>query len=270
MSTGIYYIKNNTNNKEYIGSSIDIEKRFKRHIKDLNKNTHHNILLQRSWNKYGDDVFEFGIIVIVENKTKLLEVEQAYLDILPNLFNIAPACGGDILTNHPNKEEIIKKIKKTLISKNSLLSKKEKIEKWAKYGKDNGNYKDGFGNKKKCPKCNKNLIKKRDKGCDDCRDRNGVNNSFYGKKHSKETRLFISELYKERYSNMTLEEKIKNKKIRCVEIEGILYSGVFVAAKYLKVVSGTICHRIKSPNKLYINYHYIDDIEYILSKDIKE
>ncbi len=32
---GIYKIKNKYNNKEYIGSSIDIEKRWKRHLNDL-------------------------------------------------------------------------------------------------------------------------------------------------------------------------------------------------------------------------------------------
>ena len=47
---GIYCITNTSNNKIYIGQSIDIEKRFAGHQRDLSKNKHFNPHLQRSYN----------------------------------------------------------------------------------------------------------------------------------------------------------------------------------------------------------------------------
>mgnify|MGYP000355475291 CR=1 FL=1 len=59
---GIYLIRNRISEKFYVGSSIDIDRRWTRHIDDLNKNKHHSVKLQNSWNKYGKDNFDFFII----------------------------------------------------------------------------------------------------------------------------------------------------------------------------------------------------------------
>ena len=55
MKSGIYRIKNIINNNCYYGSSKDINKRWNKHKNELNKDKHGNILLQRSWNKYGKE-----------------------------------------------------------------------------------------------------------------------------------------------------------------------------------------------------------------------
>lgn len=62
MISGIYAIENIYNNKLYVGSSINIEKRWNRHRKDLVKNRHHNIFMQRSYLKYGDDCFVYFVL----------------------------------------------------------------------------------------------------------------------------------------------------------------------------------------------------------------
>lgn len=59
---GIYVIRNLINNNIYIGSSVNIKKRFCQHRNSLRKNKHHNKYLQRSWNKYGEENFEFVVI----------------------------------------------------------------------------------------------------------------------------------------------------------------------------------------------------------------
>lgn len=59
---GVYKITNKVNGKYYIGSSKDIQKRFNSHITDLDNGTHNNTYLQRSWDKYGKDNFEFTIL----------------------------------------------------------------------------------------------------------------------------------------------------------------------------------------------------------------
>jgi group I intron endonuclease len=92
---GIYQIKNKVNGKIYIGSSVNIDKRWKYHRYYLNKNEHHNVLLQRSWNLYGESNFEFEIIEQFDDPALLLEREQHYLDTLQttkpeNGYNLCP------------------------------------------------------------------------------------------------------------------------------------------------------------------------------------
>src|SRR3989304_1436717 len=65
--SGIYKIINKTNGKYYVGSSNDIIGRWFTHKSQLNRNNHCNPHLQRAWNKYGKDNFEF---IIVEEKKK--------------------------------------------------------------------------------------------------------------------------------------------------------------------------------------------------------
>lgn len=56
--SGVYEIKNLTNNKRYIGSSVvGIAKRVKCHIDLLVANQHSNRHLQSAWNKYGKESF---------------------------------------------------------------------------------------------------------------------------------------------------------------------------------------------------------------------
>lgn len=45
---GIYCIENKVNHKKYIGQSIEIHQRWKRHVYDLNKGVHNNKHLQDS------------------------------------------------------------------------------------------------------------------------------------------------------------------------------------------------------------------------------
>jgi group I intron endonuclease len=77
--SGVYKILNRVTNKIYVGSSINIFSRWKKHKTDLVYNRHGNIHLQRSWNKYGESNFAFSII---ENCSNFLEREQYYLDTL--------------------------------------------------------------------------------------------------------------------------------------------------------------------------------------------
>ena len=80
---GIYKIINKTNGKYYVGSSKNIsgrKGRFYSHKHNLKSNKHYNHYLQRSWNKYGEDGFEFLIVEEVPEEN-LLMTEQKYLDL---------------------------------------------------------------------------------------------------------------------------------------------------------------------------------------------
>ena len=144
MNSGIYKIVNTLNGKCYVGSAKDFQKRWKRHFNDLEKQQHSSIKLQRSYNKHGRNVFVCEIIEeIPYEKDKILEREQYWIDTLKtkeNGYNIADASFGDNLTNHPLREEIIDKIKKTIHSNLSAMTKEERKEKWGQPGDKNGMY----------------------------------------------------------------------------------------------------------------------------------
>jgi group I intron endonuclease len=80
--SGVYQIINKSNNKKYVGSSKDIGHRWYRHKLALRNNKHYNDHLQRAWNKYGEVSFVFKVLEVVEDKSKLLEIEQYWLDKL--------------------------------------------------------------------------------------------------------------------------------------------------------------------------------------------
>lgn len=76
----IYQIKNIITNIVYVGSAVNIDKRWKRHVWELNNQSHSNIYLKRAWNKYGAENFKFEILEIIEDINKLIEREQFWLD----------------------------------------------------------------------------------------------------------------------------------------------------------------------------------------------
>jgi len=84
---GIYCIKNIINNKIYIGSSINIENRFKQHLSDLRNNNHHNSHLQFSYNKHGENNFVFYVLKYFSdiNRDELFCIEKE--EIIKHGFN---------------------------------------------------------------------------------------------------------------------------------------------------------------------------------------
>ena len=101
MNGGIYVIRNIVNSKAYLGSAIDINKRIGEHLRALRNGTHHNIHLQRAWNKYGRGVFEFKILLYC-NPEELLSNEQDGIDYYTELlgwaglYNICPTAGSSL------------------------------------------------------------------------------------------------------------------------------------------------------------------------------
>src|SRR4051812_13574965 len=95
--TGIYKIVNILNGIIYVGSAVNIKKRWQWHKKDLRANKHRNSYLQNAWNLHGEECFEFSVIEYCE-ETQLLEREQNWIDTLnsvrPNGYNLAPIAGN--------------------------------------------------------------------------------------------------------------------------------------------------------------------------------
>lgn len=99
LNCGIYEIKNITTNNRYIGSSCNLNKRFRVHKIKLNNSEHHARYLQRSWNKYGADSFEFNVLLYCD-KEFLLIYEQLFLDKLQPVFNACLIAGNCLGIKH--------------------------------------------------------------------------------------------------------------------------------------------------------------------------
>jgi group I intron endonuclease len=95
MTCGIYKITSPSGNF-YIGSSSDIERRWREHRSMLRRERHANPALQSAYKKYGLDKLGFEIIEICE-VTRNLEREQFYIDTLSPAYNIGPVAGQEML-----------------------------------------------------------------------------------------------------------------------------------------------------------------------------
>ena len=73
---GIYKIQNKVTDKVYIGKSVNIEKRWIQHRCHLNNNDHANDYLQKAWNKYGENGFNFS--VLCECEESVLDEKEIY------------------------------------------------------------------------------------------------------------------------------------------------------------------------------------------------
>lgn len=76
----IYKIINVENAKFYVGSTVVINARWRKHIRELRTNKHHCPHLQAAWNKYGESSFVFRVVEVVNDPTQLNAVEQTWLD----------------------------------------------------------------------------------------------------------------------------------------------------------------------------------------------
>lgn len=181
---GIYYIKNLKNNKIYIGQSLNIERRIKRHIRELKNEYHHNKHLQKSFKKYGIDNFEFNVLEITDNLNEREMYWIKYYNSINPLNGYNKTYGGD--SEEPNDET---KLKLSKAFKGKPKSEEHKKNLWMNR------------EKKQTPIVNKVKIK---------------SSGMKGKKHSEETKLKLSKASKGRKhtdeSKLKISKALKGKK----------------------------------------------------------
>lgn len=87
---GIYCIQNISNNKRYIGSSVNLLVRLEKHRSLLRGNRHENKYLQNAWNKYGEEKFICYLLEVYDSDVKdyLTEHEQKWIDLLLPEYNL--------------------------------------------------------------------------------------------------------------------------------------------------------------------------------------
>lgn len=117
----IYIIKNDINDKVYIGQSVNAEQRFVQHCKA--SSSKENSLIAKAIQKYGKEHFHFELLekqIINYNEREKYWIEY-YNSLTPNGYNILS--GGEVPPSykgieHPNAsindEETLKSLKKDL------------------------------------------------------------------------------------------------------------------------------------------------------------
>jgi group I intron endonuclease len=97
----VYKILNTITRRIYVGSAINVTRRWTEHRRYLIVGKHHSQKLQRSWNKYGSEAFIFEIIEVVAEKEHLIVREQYWITSLHAAchrrgMNILPTAGSHL------------------------------------------------------------------------------------------------------------------------------------------------------------------------------
>jgi len=105
--SGVYQIVNTVNGKRYVGSAKCFRDRWSKHRRDLGKGVHHSQYLQRAWNKYGADKFDFEVVLVCSPADAVF-YEQRMMDVHKSAnhrcgYNIAPAAGSQLGLKHSQK-----------------------------------------------------------------------------------------------------------------------------------------------------------------------
>lgn len=114
--SAIYRILNKTTNKYYIGSAVNVKRRWYKHRLLLSANKHGNPYLQNAWNKYGEESFIFEVLEYVlqgslsksEFRVPLLAREQYYKDLYKSYdrkygYDICKVAGSRLGTRHSDE-----------------------------------------------------------------------------------------------------------------------------------------------------------------------
>ncbi|MCX6750441.1 MAG: NUMOD3 domain-containing DNA-binding protein [Candidatus Pacearchaeota archaeon] len=228
MNSGIYEILNTENGKKYIGSAVNIRKRWNYHLSMLRREIHPNKHLQRAFDKYGEGAFQFIVLERILFSEGLIPLEQKYLNKLKPEYNIVPTAGNNLGMKFT--EEIRNKISKAKKGQHWKVSE-EGRKNMSEAKKGNSNTKGKHWNLSEETKRHiSEVMKEAMKGNSNAKGNKnnlgrhwsekvkkhmseahkGEKNYNYGRYRSEETRKKISETLKEYW-----EKRRKDKEIIC-------------------------------------------------------
>lgn len=116
---GIYCIINIQNHKRYIGSTKNLQQRLWKHRSLLRHNKHENAKLQNSWNKHGEENFDYYILEFCNSVDVLCEREQFFIDTLHPEYNFTTLVERNILSAESRKKQSM--TRKRLFAEGKLM-----------------------------------------------------------------------------------------------------------------------------------------------------
>jgi group I intron endonuclease len=222
----VYITKNNINNRAYVGKKYST----------TFDNTYYGsgILLNEAIKKYGKNNFTIEILDWAKTEDELNMMEIYFIENYKNktkLYNIAKGgSGGDTRSNHPNKNNISNKQKKSIKMWHSSLSTEEKKQHSIKISNA----------KKGKPRTNNNYVYTK-QACKNISD--GLKNSAY----------YSSEKWKETHKKITESKKGKpnNACRKPIIIDEVRYESMKTASEKLNKSRQTIHNWIKNGKAQY-------------------
>ena len=152
---GVYCIRNQVNNKIYIGSTKkSFSSRKNRHQRELRKNIHYNEHLQNAWNYYKEENFSFEILFICSSEESE-KFEGEFIKLYSSNkrecgYNIASVSsyrfGYNMSDNHNNEKSLRKK--ERAVNLNGLTTNERGISKSFKVYDINGNFIEEYNSEK--------------------------------------------------------------------------------------------------------------------------
>ena len=222
---GIYQIYNKCNNKRYIGSTLNISRRWSQHLHLLRNGKHHSKHLQSAWNKYGEESFVFECLEYCEPDC-LLSMEHKYI---VEYKATDRECGYNITEDVEHvavlSKEDREKIAKSMTKRKWTEAQRQKFIK-SKTGK-------------KSKKSSETKKRQFQEGLVSIVRMNEVSKEKY-----EEWRKHMSEARK-KYFEIT-EDPIRFPVMIQSETETLYFASIKSAAKYLNVHRDTIWARLKS------------------------
>lgn len=103
-ASGIYRISCVASERVYVGSAVNLAKRWNEHRRHLRKGTHHNAALQAAWLVYGEKAFSFHVLEEVP-RDHLIARENHWMQELETSdrkrgYNMSPAGGSQLGFKH--------------------------------------------------------------------------------------------------------------------------------------------------------------------------
>ena len=94
--SGIYKIQSKIKPyRFYIGSAVNISRRYSVHLWNLKRGTHHSTKMKNHYNKYGKDDFILSVVLYCD-KNELITKEQLCIDLYNPFFNECKIAGSNL------------------------------------------------------------------------------------------------------------------------------------------------------------------------------
>lgn len=252
---GVYKITNIINGKVYIGQSINIKARWKDHVSSLNRGDSRCTLLQRAWNKYGQNNFIFEIVELCL-EDMLDKIETKYINFYDSCnvdkgYNIE--CGGN--ANKCLSDETKQKIRDARMGMKATDETRKKMSE-SRIGDKNPMYGQTHSEEARIKMSEAKKGKPGHPRSDYQKECARLAN--LGKEVSEETRRKISE---ENKGNVPYNKNLRP--VYCVELNK-LFENASSACKELKIRSGNIINCCEHTRKTCGGYRwmYADTNEY--------